>query len=289
MFRLGKKIRNTLTSGLKMRWRLIIDPELDGRENMAVDEAISRVMDSNKGSAGVTLRRTFEESAPTLRLYGWKEPTISIGYMQEEERFNESGLPVVRRITGGRAVLHDMEVTYSIITGSDNPLFSSGIEGAYALISGCIINALKDVSIEAGFSRGVKGLKGAARDACFYTPSKHEVIIDGRKLVGSSQRRFKNAFIQHGSILFNIDHELNSIVFGHGVIERMAWVEAFKPVDKKTFRDALIKRFGEGLDASFEEGGLTGTEEDVKKDVLEGKYSSHGPLNAGRRVEEAAV
>jgi len=258
-----------------MRWRLILDPDLNGRENMAVDEAISRVMDSNEGE-------TIGRSGPTLRLYGWKEPTISIGYMQEEERFIKSGLPVVRRITGGRAVLHDMEVTYSIITGSGNPLFSSGIEGAYASISGCIINALKDVGVEAGFSRGVKGPKDAAREACFYTPSRHEVIIGGRKLVGSSQRRFKNAFIQHGSVLFNVDPELNSAVFGPGVIERMAWVEALRPVDKETFRIALVKRFAEGLDASFEKGALTADEEDVKREVLEGKYSSRVPRNAGR-------
>ncbi len=258
-----------------MKWRLIIDPDLDGLENMAVDEAISRVVDSNEGGG-------LDWSTPTLRLYGWKEPTISIGYMQEEGRFIGSGLPVVRRITGGRAVLHDMEVTYSVITGSSNSLFSSGIEGAYALISGCIVNALKDVGVEAGFSRGVKGSKGTARDACFYTPSKHEVVIDGRKLVGSSQRRFKNAFIQHGSILFNIDRKLNSAVFGHGVIERMAWVEAFRPVDKETFRAALVRRFAEGLDAFFEEGRLMGAEEDVKREVLEGKYSSRAPRNAGR-------
>ncbi len=275
-----------------MRWRLIVDPALEGRENMAVDEAISRVMDSNTGKAYGMSKGAIDKSAvalATLRIYGWKEPTISIGYMQGAERFNGSGLPVVRRITGGRAVLHDMEVTYSIITGSDNPLFSSGIEGAYAAISGCIINALKDVGIDAGFSRGVKGSKSVSRDACFYAPSKYEVIIDGRKLVGSSQRRFKNAFIQHGSILYNIDHELNSAIFGPGVIERMAWVEAFKTVDKDIFRDALVKRFAEGLDASFEEGGLTGPEEDIKKDILEGKYSSHNPQNAGRQVSEAMV
>jgi lipoyl(octanoyl) transferase len=260
-----------------MRWRLIIDPDLCGPENMAVDEAISRVMDSNNGV-----------TAPTFRLYGWKEPTISIGYMQEEDRFTRSGLPVVRRITGGRAVLHDMEVTYSVVTGSGNPLFALGIDGAYSLISGCIVNALKDVGIEAGFSRGVKGSKGAGRDACFYTPSKHEVIIDGRKLVGSSQRRFKNAFIQHGSIIFNIDRELNSSVFGRGVIERMAWIEALRPVDKETFRAALVRRFAEGLDAIFEKGGLSGAEEKVKREVLEGKYLSRVPWNADRGAEAFA-
>ncbi len=269
-----------------MRWRLIVDPALDGRANMAVDTAIARAMDSSietsRSGGGLEM-----SAPPTLRLYGWKEPTISIGYAQEAGRFSESGLPVVRRITGGRAVLHDMEVTYSIITGSDNPLFSYGIEGAYSLISGCIIKALKDVGLDACFSRGVKASRTGTRDACFYTPSRYEVMMGGRKLVGSSQRRFKNAFIQHGSILFNIDPGLNSAVFGRGVVERMAWVEAFRPVDKCLFREALVKRFSEGLDASFDIGGLSGLEDEIMKDVIE-KYS-RGPGNPGRRTSEALV
>ncbi len=184
-----------------MRWRLIVDPPFDGRTNMAIDEAISRALDMHGGRPRLELKVAQGEGVavlPTLRLYGWKEPTISIGYGQDRERFAGSGLPVVKRITGGRAVLHDMEVTYSIITGADNRLFCSGIEGAYEEISGCIINALNDVGIDARFSPGIKGSKSVSRDACFYSPSRYEVMINGKKLVGSSQRRFKNAFIQHG-------------------------------------------------------------------------------------------
>ncbi len=263
----AKNFKNQYHQVRMERWRLILDPDLEGRENMAVDEAIARTMDMGE-IAGI------EAAPPTLRLYGWQAPTISIGYTQDASRITGYGLPVVKRITGGRAVLHDMEVTYSVVTGSANPLFSAGIGGAYSSISGCIINALKDTGIDAMFSRGKNSRGDAAKDACFHTPSRYEVIVDRRKLVGSSQRRFKNSFIQHGSILFNIDSALNAAVFGPGVIERMAWIESFKKIDKDIFKKALIRRFSEGLGAKFEEGVLNRYEEKLKKDLLESRYSS---------------
>lgn len=240
-------------------WRLIIDPDNRGDENMAVDESLLRAAD-------------LSPKAPTLRLYGWRYPTISVGYIQNPAKVLPFGLPVVRRITGGRAVLHDMELTYSITAPSDEPPFSEGINGAYAAISACIIKALKDIGIEATFSKGRRTARGAEKDACFHSPSRYEVLVDGKKLVGSSQRRLKNAFLQHGSIIFGVNRELNERIFGAGIVERMCWIGAHSGVPRDAFRDILVKRFAEGFRAGFKEAAPDDEEINLKEALLKAKY-----------------
>ena len=180
----------------------MLDGDLPGHENMARDSSILRSLEEGVGE-------------PTVRLYGWSSPAISIGYLQGADPFRGLGLPVVRRVTGGRAVVHSSEVTYSVTGLIDSPLFSGGIMSAYSAISACIIAALKDAGVEADYSRGA--LEGKRSEACFYSPSRYEVLVNGRKLVGSAQRRLKRAFLQHGSILMAIDEELNHRVFGESI------------------------------------------------------------------------
>lgn len=260
------------------RWRLILDVPLSGAENMAADEAI--------------LRASEEDPAvqPTLRIYGWNEPTISLGYLQKAAPMLSFGLPVVRRLTGGRAVLHDMEVTYSIIAPSGNPNFAGGINGAYSAISRCIIGALTEAGIEASFSKGTP--KGGEKDACFHSPSRYEVLLGGRKLVGSSQRRFRNTFLQHGSIIFSVNKRLNEKVFGADILKRMSSISEFGDVDMNSFKRSLVDNFGRGLNASFEEGALSGAEERFRGRLLEEKYLTpewnlHG--TNGDTVKDAAA
>lgn len=242
------------------RWRLITDPGLKGAENMAVDEAVLRAADSAPGAA------------PTLRVYGWSEPTVSIGYLQKAAPFLSCGLPVVRRITGGRAVLHSSELTYSIVASAGDAPFDGGITAAYSFISRCIIEALREAGIKAEFARGSAAPGG--KDACFHTPSRYEVLVDGRKLVGSSQRRFKNCFLQHGSILLGVDKGMNTLVFGPDVAGRMASLSEFSSMGAEEFRSSFIRAMARGLGAEFTVSGL-GEEESLIKDELERtKYSS---------------
>lgn len=243
------------------KWRLILDPKRSGAENMAVDEAILSEFDS-----GAT-------TTPTLRLYGWEVPTISIGYLQHSAPLKGYGLPVVRRITGGRAVLHDNEITYSVVASIEHPLFAKGILEAYSAISNCIIAALKEVGIEADLSKGTARQKGSERDACFHTPSRYEVLVGGRKLVGSSQRRFKKAFLQHGSIICGLDKELNSRIFGDDVIKRMAWIEDFVSIGMEDFREILIQKFSEGFGAEFSCLPLSEAEDRFSARLIEEKYN----------------
>lgn len=223
----------------------MLDGDLPGHVNMARDSSILRCLESGKG-------------APTVRVYGWDTPTISIGYLQGAAPFTGLNLPVVRRVTGGRAVVHSREVTYSVAGLNDDPLFSGGIMAAYSVISACIIAALRDCGVEADYSAGAPSDKRS--EACFYSPSRFEVLMKGRKLVGSAQRRLKRAFLQHGSILMDIDEELNRGVFGNEVEGRMAGVSEFSAVTREFLTEALVNRFAEGFGASFALSGLTDEE-----------------------------
>src|SRR4030067_2251956 len=145
------------------KWRLVVDRDLTGVENMARDERL------------VTGAETGAGDMPVLRLYGWSEPTISIGYVQGAASLVRAGLPVVRRMTGGRAVIHDDEVTYSITAPISHPLFAGGIACSYAVISGCIVAALKNIGISATLSRSTGRGRGEGRaEACFHAPSRSE-------------------------------------------------------------------------------------------------------------------
>lgn len=241
-------------------WRLIKDNDLEGPENMARDEAILRVLEG-----GIS-------SAPVLRIYGWKTPTVSLGYLQGSGPFEPSGLPIVRRITGGRAVLHDAEITYSVVAPIEHPQFREGILKTYSAISGCIIRALKVAGLSVEFSKGFSR-RSSQKDACFHTPSRFEVLASGKKLVGSSQRRFKRAFLQHGSILFRIDERLNERVFGIDVIKRMVSVSEITSITRDEFSRLLVEGFASGLGADFTESGLTVHEREIKEGLLLSKYS----------------
>jgi lipoate-protein ligase A len=245
-------------------WRLIIDPALDGPENMAVDEAI--LAGARIGAA----------AAPTLRFYGWATPTISVGYLQDAAPFTSFGLPVVRRITGGRAVLHDMELTYSVAASRGSAVFSGGIASAYAMISKAIIAALADVGIDANFSATDRSLKRHKSGACFHSPSRYEILAGGRKLVGSSQRRYKDAFLQHGSILYDLDAGLNERVFGEELMDRVTCIKALNRVKIEELREAITLRMAESFNAAFSVQPLTPSERSLCEELVAEKYSSRG-------------
>lgn len=246
-------------------WRLIESPPLDGARNMARDEALLAASE-----AGPRM--------PVLRLYGWSTPTLSIGCIQNAAPLEGHGIPLVRRITGGRAVLHDRELTYSVIAPNSLGVFSGGILDAYSAISLCIINALRDIGVEAGLERTGprpgRGPAGGAKAACFHTPSRYEVIASGKKLVGSAQRRFKKTFLQHGSILFAMDEGLNARIFGEDIVKRMITIRDLSGISEDDLRPILVKRLSEGLNASFAPSRLTEEEESIELDLLHSKYLS---------------
>jgi len=183
--------------------RIIQDPPLSGPDNMARDESLMTLVGEG-------------ESQPTLRLYQWAQPTISLGYFQPYAAYLAlpsplGELPVVRRLTGGGAILHDQELTYSLALSTDEPLLSNGANRLYELMHEAVMRSFGEMGIEAspcGTSDDSTPTRGPffcfARRHCF------DVIVNGDKMVGSAQRRTRQAILQHGSIVIADDFDVQS-------------------------------------------------------------------------------
>ncbi len=168
------------------QWRLIYDYPTSGAQNMAVDEAIL--------SMGI----------PTLRFYEWSPGCLSLGYGQkiadvDFERTAAMGWDIVRRPTGGRAILHIDELTYSLALPADDPIAAGGIIESYRQISEALMAGLQHLGAHPAADRRTER-DSAHSPACFETPSHYEMTVNGRKLIGSAQMRRKEGILQHGSL-----------------------------------------------------------------------------------------
>ena len=175
--------------------RLIFDEPARGSWNMAVDEALLRAAD-DAGSE--------DASQVVLRFYQWSEPTLSLGYFQSSEdqaRHQPAlDLPVVRRTTGGGAIVHDDELTYSFVHPIQDR-FSDQSQTFVRRIHGALISALSSVlGVEAGLCDEAAS-ESPEPFLCFERRSKLDVLINRHKVAGSAQRRYRRAILQHGSIL----------------------------------------------------------------------------------------
>jgi lipoate-protein ligase A len=174
--------------------RIIIDGLLPGVVNMAVDESILQAVNGGTSPA-------------TLRFYRWDEPTISLGYFQKHEDLVLQDevirkMPVVRRQTGGGAILHDDELTYSLVLPLNEPKQLTNIENLYQLVHDGYLTALAELGVRAEY-RGGTDSGNAQRGPFFCFARRHrlDLVVDGDKLLGSAQRRIRNAVLQHGSLI----------------------------------------------------------------------------------------
>ncbi|NIM01290.1 MAG: hypothetical protein GTN89_10710 [Acidobacteria bacterium] len=182
-------------------WRLLIEPDADGATNMAVDESL----------LDACLQEEGRDAPPTLRLYGWRPPTLSLGKGQSAESGHApaylaaEGIDLVRRPTGGQAVLHEHERTYCVVGRLDRPPFDGGVLETYRAISEALRHALERLGADVSTANHTPGERSADGPVCFNVPSSHELLYAGRKLIGSAQMRRREAFLQHGSIPIRLD------------------------------------------------------------------------------------
>jgi len=179
-------------------WRLLVDEAAGAAWNMAADEAM-------------LLSHVAGETPPTLRFYAWDPSAVSLGYFQRsDEEIDRAacarqGIEVVRRLTGGRAVLHEMEVTYSLVVRETAPYIPSGVTASYLYFSRGITAGLTGLGVDAKMQEpgpaGRSDGRIAHSAACFDAPSHYELTVGGRKIVGSAQVRKNGILLQHGSIL----------------------------------------------------------------------------------------
>lgn len=174
-------------------WRLLDTGWQDGATNMAVDEAIMH---------GVSCG----ESPPTLRFYGWDPPCLSLGYAQkwsvaDSAACVERGWELVRRPTGGRAILHIDELTYSVCVRDDDPRVHGGLLASYRRLSDALAEGLERLGISPQRAQpGARNGEGDEGPACFDNPSNFEITIGSQKLVGSAQARKHGVVLQHGTL-----------------------------------------------------------------------------------------
>jgi lipoate-protein ligase A len=179
-----------------VKLRIINDSALPGGVNMQRD-------------AGLLAAQSPHDD-PVLRLYRWRPPAVSIGRNQALDGFDgralaSQGVALVRRPTGGRAILHDQELTYAIVGASPSPLFGDTLHDTYRAINRALLTFLAALGITADVSPGES--RAAQRSlVCFHSAGQYEIRVAGRKLVGSAQRRSRGLFLQHGSILTGPGH-----------------------------------------------------------------------------------
>lgn len=275
------------------KWRFICTGQGDPYFNMAIDEALLSSVQAG--------------SPPVLRLYEWNPPGVSIGYFQavnktvDVDKCLRKGVKLVRRITGGRAILHNEELTYSF-SGSCKifPELGNTVSETYKQISEALLFSMSYLGVEAqrvrpsgkeineGELSRQKGKKTCTRaffnPPCFSSFSRYEIGYQGRKLVGSAQRRFGEIFLQHGSILIKkgvleLSDFLpaNSLIEGAKLLENSTSIEEIKgkKIERHEIIRALRKGFSELFQKVFKEDSLTAEELKTAQQLTIDKYSKN--------------
>jgi lipoate-protein ligase A len=247
---------------------------------MAVDEALLE-------SAGRG------DSPPTLRLYDWRPACLSLGYAQSLDdvdmpRLAAHGWEVVRRPTGGRAILHVDELTYSVTGPAEEPRLAGDVLASYRRLSAAILGALERLGLAVSAMPEAEGGNGAAaQPVCFEVPSHYEITFGGKKLVGSAQARRREGVLQHGTLPLhgNLARITEALAFeseearaaaAARLLERAATVESAlgRPVPWRVTADAFREAFAATLNLTFAEGDLTPAERARARELLESRYTS---------------
>jgi lipoate-protein ligase A len=271
----------------RAQWRLLRHGAARGAYNMAVDAAILEMVIEGK-------------SQPTLRFYDWSPACLSLGFAQsysdiDEDARAQRGWDVVRRPTGGRAILHTDELTYSVIGASDEPRLVGGVLESYKRLSEGLMHSLKflGLPVERQPMREHNGFGELDNPVCFEVPSDYEITLHGKKIIGSAQARRKGGVrghggvLQHGSLpLFGDIGRITEILrypskerqqeSADRVRARAATVEEGlgRKVSFAEAQDAFIRGFSEALNIDFIEGELSDDEKEATQRWLAERYAA---------------
>lgn len=264
-----------------MAWRFLNMGRGEAAMNMALDEAIFLLHEARL-------------SPPTLRVYAWQTPTLSLGYAQSVARevdlaaCQRYGVDVVRRPTGGRAVLHDDEVTYSIIMPTSVSKSANSLTEHYRLIGLALAEALSQFGLPVRLARPQRSAlqRQTASPACFAALSRYELSANGRKLVGSAQKRSPTALLQHGSIPFSLDRQRlfqclqvppeqrsKMIREAHATMIGLREITAV-PIARVALHEALRAGFAKTFGRAVEDGELQPAEWERARELYAVKYAT---------------
>lgn len=263
-------------------WRVILHGPADGAANMAIDEAIAEHV-----AAGLV--------PPTLRFYAWEPPCLSLGYAQpaaevDFARLQRLGWGVVRRLTGGRAILHTDEVTYSVAVPLDDPRVAGGVVESYRRLAQGLLAGLVELGVPVRANPKTEGTDDFSNTGpvCFEVPSAYEITVNGRKLIGSAQtRRSGGVVLQHGTLPLTGDlgRICEALVFRdeaeraearRRVLARAITLEEAldHPVEAAEVIAALRRGFSTALNVELVESPLTPPELSRAADLRADRYAT---------------
>jgi lipoate-protein ligase A len=262
-------------------WRLLRSAPADGAANMAIDEAILHTI-----AAG--------HAPPTLRFYAWEPPCLSLGRAQEAadvdmNALKVAGFDLVRRPTGGKAILHADELTYSVIAPETEPRVAGGVVEGYRCLSAGLVRGLAKLGVTGIVadqrvpppSPPHRGGSQVLGPVCFEAPSDYEITVGGRKLVGSAQMRAHRAVLQHGALPLHGDiARICPLLAAHPdparVRARATTIEEAlgKRASWDEVAEALAEGFAEALNLRLEPGALTKEERAQAKLLRAEKYAT---------------
>ncbi|GIO24040.1 biotin/lipoate A/B protein ligase family protein [Oceanobacillus sp. J11TS1] len=248
--------------------------------NMAVDECLLRWHSEGK-------------IPPVLRFYEWLPAGLSVGYFQKTknridlEAVEKHGFQLVRRLTGGRAVLHDEELTYSIIISEQHPRMPKSVKEAYLVLSQGLLEGYRNLGIAADFAIPEDKLKPTQSAVCFEEPSWYELVVDDKKAAGSAQTRMQGVILQHGSVPLSVNKDTlyDLFIYRNEKVKeraRAAFDEKAISIDKAAGREVSLEETKEALKAGFQTGldieletfTLSKEQEQEIDDLMHSKYLS---------------
>ncbi|HET7658613.1 MAG TPA: biotin/lipoate A/B protein ligase family protein [Bacillales bacterium] len=265
---------------MKETWYFLDSGEGSPAYNMALDEALLNWQSEKL-------------IPPTLRFYTWEPSTLSVGYFQRvKEKINldgvrKHGLGLVRRLTGGRAVLHDQELTYSVVVSEDHPRMPKTVTEAYRVISEGILQGFRELGLEAEFAIPTEKIKQSESAVCFDQPSWYELVVSGRKAAGSAQTRQKGVILQHGAIPLDIDADKLFDLFVYpskdarekaqeGFDSKAVAINLLRsePVSLERAKHAFHTGFEKGLDIDLKPFVLSEEQEAEVRKIAESRYAN---------------
>ena len=269
----------------KAKWYFINSGPCSPSFNMAMDEAL---LDWH--SEGLI--------PPVIRFYEWNPATLSIGYFQSVEKeidmeaVKRLGLGFVRRPTGGRGVLHEHELTYSVIVTESYPSMPATVTEAYRVISEGLLLGFQNLGLEAYFSvpntdEQRENLKKPKSAVCFDAPSWYELVVEGKKVAGSAQTRQKGVILQHGAILLDLDEDklIETFKFSSDALrnrvrnslsQKAVSINKIisKPITIEECKTAFKNGFADALDIELVEYKLTQDQLDYVKELETTRYAN---------------
>lgn len=252
------------------RWYLIDEPSPhSAAENMARDEYLFRLCHRRR--------------CGFFRLYQWALPTFSLGVSQpvakavDLEEIERNHCQWVRRITGGKTVLHHRELTYAVVSSESLFFEENDLMQSYRLISTALVNGFQLLGIDAYLSKGSPAILSKSNNPCFSFPTPNELEVGGKKIVGSAQKRDNQALLQHGSIPVSMDYELYARVarFHPRLLQRsMTTLTELSSKGIEDLRTALIRSFTELVGSEFSPFSWEEIEDPALLEELREKYAS---------------